>query len=509
MTDESKYKSRVLTEYSLNHPNNKKGCVFYFKETHSICILDTPYRKGDLFWNVPNVHKCEIESSKVKDNQIAWGFPAYLFALENVSIPSDAKKEFEEFIRHNTEYYQTYQTLLEDWQKTLHSLLNYTSDSHLYDFFSGHKLKRVGECIKEIIRPSTRTIVLDDLLNIHNSKRIQLKGSDTILYTDLVPAGTNTGEKEELFSQLVLTTDGDYISQIQAARTHTRGAMGFIAALIDCALQEEIFSRWEKWSFVNPKLIDWLYQSMHVDISDDFICPLIRLEDISFSFSFNYVDFIKRYLELTTPIVQKGVMHDIEYPLDFAEGNTVYSYILYSEKLAYQVFKVNQLYASFTRYQQQQLDKYFMRFMEYLQKTYNASEDTIKKMMLREYGTIQPLQISLNINTQITDKDGNDVTLERMRESGWQISTPDSNSKEEAHWSLYQKGVPEETKRDFEDFLRKLCHSKKKSMTADIKTYLKAKEDQGIIIRPKQINAEIEIVKLFGYPYKEKAYYNG
>lgn len=46
-------------------------------------------------------------------------------------------------------------------------------------------------------------------------------------------------------------------------------------------------------------------------------------------------------------------------------------------------------------------------------------------------------------------------------------------------------------------------------MTADIKNYLKVKEDQGIIIRPKQINAEFEIVKLFGYPYKDKAYYNG
>lgn len=75
-------------------------------------------------------------------------------------------------------------------------------------------------------------------------------------------------------------------------------------------------------------------------------------------------------------------------------------------------------------------------------------------------------------------------------------------------WPTYQPNVTDEDKHSFENYLRTLCSSGKRSMTADIKTYLTKKEEAGIIIRPKQQNTEWEILKQFGYPYTNKTYYN-
>lgn len=75
-------------------------------------------------------------------------------------------------------------------------------------------------------------------------------------------------------------------------------------------------------------------------------------------------------------------------------------------------------------------------------------------------------------------------------------------------WPAYTAQATEDDMRTFEDFLRSLCKSGKKSTTKDIKTYLKSKEEAGIITRPEQINTEYEWVKKFQYPYGEKAYYS-
>jgi len=75
-------------------------------------------------------------------------------------------------------------------------------------------------------------------------------------------------------------------------------------------------------------------------------------------------------------------------------------------------------------------------------------------------------------------------------------------------WPYYAANVAEEDKQAFENQLRKICQSGKRSITTDIKSYLGLKEKQGSIIRPEQQNAEWEILRQFGYPYAEKSYYN-
>lgn len=76
-------------------------------------------------------------------------------------------------------------------------------------------------------------------------------------------------------------------------------------------------------------------------------------------------------------------------------------------------------------------------------------------------------------------------------------------------WPIYTAKASIEDKEIFEACLRKLCHSTKKSMTKDIKVFLKAMVGDGVITRPEQINTEYEWVKRFGYPRAEKTYYNG
>lgn len=75
-------------------------------------------------------------------------------------------------------------------------------------------------------------------------------------------------------------------------------------------------------------------------------------------------------------------------------------------------------------------------------------------------------------------------------------------------WPTYQPNATEEDKHSFENYLRTLCTSGRRSATSDIKTYLSKKEEAGLILRPKQQNTEWEILKRFGYPYTNKTYYN-
>lgn len=75
-------------------------------------------------------------------------------------------------------------------------------------------------------------------------------------------------------------------------------------------------------------------------------------------------------------------------------------------------------------------------------------------------------------------------------------------------WPTYTAKANEEDKRTFESYLRKLCASNKRSATAEIKAYLTLKEKQELIIRPKQINNEYDILMTLGYSKSSKAYYN-
>lgn len=75
-------------------------------------------------------------------------------------------------------------------------------------------------------------------------------------------------------------------------------------------------------------------------------------------------------------------------------------------------------------------------------------------------------------------------------------------------WPSYAANAKVEDKQSFENIMRSLCQSKKRSRLRDIKNFLKKQASDGIIIRPEQINTEYEWVKLFGFQGALKTYYN-
>lgn len=74
--------------------------------------------------------------------------------------------------------------------------------------------------------------------------------------------------------------------------------------------------------------------------------------------------------------------------------------------------------------------------------------------------------------------------------------------------ACYTAKATDEDKRIIEDFLRRTCAKKDKSMTAQIKKYLRLKQSDGLLVLPLQLQDEYDIVCQFGYSYKLKTYKN-
>lgn len=76
-------------------------------------------------------------------------------------------------------------------------------------------------------------------------------------------------------------------------------------------------------------------------------------------------------------------------------------------------------------------------------------------------------------------------------------------------WPLYTAQATEEDKQTFEKMLRKLCQSRSRSHSRDVKLYLTQKEKAGLIIRPTELKQEHTILSdLFGYQPTYSAYHN-
>lgn len=82
----------------------------------------------------------------------------------------------------------------------------------------------------------------------------------------------------------------------------------------------------------------------------------------------------------------------------------------------------------------------------------------------------------------------------------------DQQLQDNFQWLFYTAAATEADKRVFEKQLTKLCQLKHRGMSADIKLYLRLKEETGLIRLPKSLTSEYEAVKEFGYPYSYQAY---
>lgn len=147
--DESLFESRVLTEYRTDWPNGKNGCLFYVQETDCICLLDTPYRKGDNPI-VETVHQGEIEASRNEECQIAWGFPALLFAIfwTGRCEKFDYRELAIDYLDVPERVLATRKVIIyEEWTKTL----QYWKSSKFESEFWSIK-RSIGDVLKELAR---------------------------------------------------------------------------------------------------------------------------------------------------------------------------------------------------------------------------------------------------------------------------------------------------------------------------------------------------------------------
>lgn len=419
MDSQNLYQSRLLTRYEPNcydikHPK----CLFYIWETKCICALDTPYRKGDSIDSVPNVHQSEMEASKDENCQIAWGYPAFLLANWR-HIPCENKKDsynnFVEYLHAVKLDRIEYEEIMNDWRRTLETFFKTSQKKNFSSFFE------VGRRIKMLFFASAEDFSLEkDVFNCES--KIQMIGFDKPFYAYLVPACESAGDS--LFPQLVFVPEYDRITAFQAARGNAWAAYGYIATLIQYSICAYLNGVWENLDFTRLEVVNyWIHQL------NDYTLPCIKPSAIDFKFPFPYIDLIKKYLDESVDYIREAISKNPNYPPELSEGDNIYSYILWAEKTAFKVFVANQLYASFTREQQDQLQTFFRRYLEYLSKTYGANEDFMSRINMREYGHIEPLQISLTTHVQVTDKDGKDVTLERARTDGWVVPETETPNK--------------------------------------------------------------------------------
>lgn len=501
--------TRVLTPYYDSLPGSKKGCFFYIAEHDCVCLLDTPYRKDDIEGCYPAVHQSEIAAAKNNNTQLAWGFPAYLVAVMKMSGIScgDGMSEsyWSEYVATRTNDDDlSIRKCVGDWYRTLTALTPYIGD--ISSVFFSLFVYRIAENIKERITSMFPANLTLDAIFYDCDSRIRLIGESKTHIASLVPPDSKHPRMQLMFPQLVLTPSAHPMIVMEVAQKNVWAAYGLVAVLIGNALKASFRNFWHAINFADLSALKLLSEALETNEDIEYLSPVINLQTLRFDFPFSYTDFFEEYLDTVEPVVRDCAAQDPTFPMELSEGDNIYSYILYAERTSYQVFMANQLHASFTRQQQNAIDTYFRRYLQYLEKHYGASLDFMNRVNMQEYGHIEPIQISLTTHMKVTDKDGNDVSLEHARMSGWDIPKPEQQTPVYA-WPYYTTKATDEDRHTFEDFLRSLCKSNKKSLTRDIKDYLKSKVDAGIITRPSQQNTEFEILQQFGYPYGNKAYY--
>lgn len=511
--------TRVLTPYYDSLPGGKKGCFFYIAEHDCVCLLDTPYRKDDIEGSYPAVHQSEIAAAANPDCQLAWGYTAYLIAVMKTTaiVPSSdiADQYWTDYV--NTMPEDEMPSVGEEignWYRSLQNISPYIGDG--YAVFWDHNVYYIGEVIKHLfVRMFPEQIDLDTIFSLF-SQRIVLIGQNTPLVATLVEPDSKHPCLQMLFPQLVLTKDGNPAICLEAAHKNVWAAFGFVSLLISNALKAAYYAFWRNMNFHDMSLLKKMSEALVSDHRIEYLSPVINLQALRFDFPFSYTDFFEEYLDTVVPVVRDCAAQDPTFPMELSEDDNIYSYILHSEKTAYQVFMTNQLHASFTRQQQNAIETYFRRYLQYLEKQYGASEELMNRINMQEYGHIEPLQISLTTHMKITDKDGNDVSLERARMSGWDLP------KQERTTAPRPESAP--------DFVVSIASSDEilarirdwaasKSKTKDKLMALRAAIDAGVIRRPSESEfraafPEIEVPKssLSDYtnpnkcPYFDSAY---
>lgn len=170
------------------------------------------------------------------------------------------------------------------------------------------------------------------------------------------------------------------------------------------------------------------------------------------------------------------------------------SLMQYAERILFQLTRETPLWAMLRPQQQKVLTNYVKLYLGYLKMKYNTDTNLLEAHIAQKNTTLNQMINFLPAG----------VICPRLE----YVPTSEPESDTPFHWPLYTAKATDEDKKTFEDYLSQLCKSNRKKLTQEIKSYLKMKEEQGIINRPNQLNIEYEYIQRFGYSRAIKTYYN-
>lgn len=354
--------ARVLTPYYDNLPNEKKGCFFYVAEEDCIYLQD--FHAGPVGSEV----QLTVNSVTDRENQVAFGLPAWLFALDERKLyrcvnPSDLVDEYVT-PRHPKE--TTLRKIISDWRKTLSALPDL---KHYVEIFDSKRIDAVSKIVKDLYFRERKNLSRENLMET-SREQIEMGKNEVPLFPYLLDPRCCKGFPVlVLMEQICLLEAKDIVSQ------NNWDAFGFVALLINGALLSHRNRYFEHLIFSNENNVDKLFRCVSsAPIHRRNLFSPIRLDVFKFELSYNYVEFIEKYLEITAESVREYVSHDPTCSMDILDGNNVYSYIYEKESEEYERFKTGKLYELFGEKNRSLIDTFFKHFQEYLRKTYVERE---------------------------------------------------------------------------------------------------------------------------------------
>lgn len=398
--------SRVVSEYREDMPDGKKGCLFYISEIGTLCLIDTPYRKGDK--EPVALHQSEKDHPIGNlDCVIAHGVPAVLLADREHLVAHDKMITFmREYQLDHSSVTTSPQMVLKHWLSALKRILPNVNKEGWFSMFD---LMHVGQMIRDFCRPLPKEELAVDIFQpapaVLRTRRI--KGPKILMMS---APGSHYTEHLIPFPYLYLLDDLD--DETYCDKQHI--GLGFIAVLINHALYKYHRNHWDYMNFTNVETVKQVLKNYEVP-EDEVILPEIDFRVFSLDFTIPYREMISQYVERESELLRAYVEHHPDMYYELAEGDNIYSYMLYIERGAYtNIYEHSPLYAAMTDEQRKMVAMYFQRYIETLQKIYHARQGFVEALVEEKTGSSCLIHLDLKIDTKVIHN-GVDVTAERER----------------------------------------------------------------------------------------------
>lgn len=510
------FESKCLSKYVTDFIPGNEGCLFALGG--KLYIYNSFWRKADneIY---PHLHVYEEKMSETAGFLISDGIPALIFIYciinhDNGMSKKALDKDFLRFL-----YYQINEHIdyLIEWLDVLNIFNGGTDNIKEFENINIQMrclLSRVSDYIQACYYRAAGFVTLNEAERMTISSRAKVKNHNELLFiTPVIPTEDSLiqyNEANMLPYAHINLEDFDIWMHIAPDGYCCMNLVGFSAYICakafvqnkrrvlsyDEYLENEYLSdnetdEQEKGvyeDFCSFELVHSIYETADQEEEiDEESVGVVRLELILFTLDIPKSTLFENYLNLITPLWKNLMSKLPNFPIALVQDEKLfYSFVLLAERNMLTYSEQSDIWQTLVPEQQSIIRNYVTSFMSYLRHDKHADEALINQFLEEE---------SLSIFDMIPDI---------------QITSPKTNAEKSQtfNWPYYAKDAEEKDKLFFEQQLCKLCISKKRSATKDVRNYLKLKVDEKLITRPSILKDEWEILKKFGYNKTCKAYYN-